>query len=499
LDKGEARRSAGGSAAISTDIAASPWSEAGLSVAVFDIGKTNVKLSVVRGEDGQVLETLSTPNVTLDGPPYRHCDLVGLEAWLMSSLGALSRRHRLEGLVACGHGSAGVLVDAHGPVMPMIDYEQPLPAAIADSYRRQADRFDVRGSAIMHGATHQARQLLWLEHDHRQAFDRARWYLGLPQYWAFRLCGVPVSEVTILAAQSHLWNAARAQFAPIVERRGWQRLMPPVVPSHRRIGTIRAELAARHDIPANLAILAGIHDSSANRYRYQAAGLDHAAVLSTGTWLVGLSAAFDPSGLREEIGMTMNADVSGTPVAGALVMGGREYDLVAGEARSAPVAADDIARIVAGQTFAVPSFGRDDGLFPGSAGRGHIVGPEPLTASQKRALALLYAALLTDACLAALDATGDVVLDGSFVREPLYGALVAALGPQRAVRYNLEADGIAAGAALLFTHETRHEPVAVTLRRPEPMAIDGLAAYRARWYALAQGADPAQLQSGDLA
>ena len=115
---------------------------------------------ILTGSFGGHVVAMEPPNVTLDGPPYRHCDLAGLEAWLMSSLGALSRRHRLEGLVACGHGSAGVLVDAHGPVMPMIDYEQPLPAAIVESYRRQADRFDVRGSAIMHGATHQARQLL---------------------------------------------------------------------------------------------------------------------------------------------------------------------------------------------------------------------------------------------------------------------------------------------------------------------------------------------------
>ena len=38
-----------------------------MAVAVFDIGKTNVKLSLVEG--GAIRRTLSAPNRTLPGPP----------------------------------------------------------------------------------------------------------------------------------------------------------------------------------------------------------------------------------------------------------------------------------------------------------------------------------------------------------------------------------------------------------------------------------------------
>ena len=86
-------------------------------VAVFDIGKTNVKLNVVTPQ-GEVLETLSTPNPSVDGPPYRHHDLSTLEEWLLTNLAALSRRHRLNTFVACGHGSGCVLVDDDGPSGP---------------------------------------------------------------------------------------------------------------------------------------------------------------------------------------------------------------------------------------------------------------------------------------------------------------------------------------------------------------------------------------------
>jgi len=55
------------------------------NVAVLDIGKTNVKLSAAT-RDGALLETVSTANVTRDGPPYRHPDLAGIEDWLFREL-----------------------------------------------------------------------------------------------------------------------------------------------------------------------------------------------------------------------------------------------------------------------------------------------------------------------------------------------------------------------------------------------------------------------------
>ena len=54
-------------------------------VAVLDIGKTNVKLSAA-DRDGTILETLSTPNRVHPGPPYRHHDVEGLEAWAVAAL-----------------------------------------------------------------------------------------------------------------------------------------------------------------------------------------------------------------------------------------------------------------------------------------------------------------------------------------------------------------------------------------------------------------------------
>ena len=186
------------------------------AVAVFDVGKTNVKLSA-SDADGRLLETLSTPNPSHSGPPYRHHDVLALEAWLLSGLSALGKRHDIDAIVTCAHGSGGILVDDHGPAMPMIDYEQEPPAAVDAEYRRVAGSFRERGSPVMLGAAHLARQMLWLEQDWPDEFAKARHFLATPQYWAWRLSGVAASEVTSLAAQWIATVAGSMRYDTLVE------------------------------------------------------------------------------------------------------------------------------------------------------------------------------------------------------------------------------------------------------------------------------------------
>ncbi len=461
------------------------------SIAVLDVGKSNVKLSAC-DMDGHVVETLTTPNPVRPGPPWRHHDLKALNAWVLDGLADLGTRHPLAHFVASGHGSGGVLVgddpDAggDGTVLPMVDYEQPLPEGLAEDYVPQAGGFLDRGSAVMMAATHTARQMFWAERERPEEFALARWCLGIPQYWAWRLTGVAVSEATILGAQSHLWNVALAQWSPIVAARGWGRLMPPFARASDDLGGVRAALRTR-GVP-DMRVHAGVHDSSANFHRYRAAGMEGFCVLSTGTWIVGLADRIDLSRLDEARGMTCNADVAGAPVGGALTMGGREYAAVAGDqAEGARVDADVLARIVARGTMALPSFGTNDGQFPGTAGCGRIVGPPPETAAEQHALAVLYVALLTLECGNRLDPDRLWVLDGSFLRDPAFAALVAALRPGRMTRVNAEGYGIAAGAAALCHPDRALPPPDLTEPRPLP-GLPDLTEYAALWRGLAEEA-----------
>ncbi|WP_104666149.1 FGGY family carbohydrate kinase [Ensifer adhaerens] len=463
------------------------------TVAVLDVGKTNVKLNAVTA-DGVVLETLGVANPVLPGPPWRHHDLESLGEWVFSSLAELGRRHPLQSFVAAGHGSGGVLVGddpdvAADAALPMIDYEQPVPEKVQLGYAPLSGSFFDRGSATMHSATHQARQLYWMQEHAPDAVAAARWYLGLPQYWAWRLSGVAASEASLLGAQSHLWNVAERRFSPIVGARGWRRLMPDLADAWQVLGELRPQLARRHGLPEGLAVLAGGHDSSLNHYRYHAAGLTDFIVVSTGTWIVAFSGRTPLERLDERRGMTLNSDVFGRPLGGVLTMGGREFSHVAGREPPEAAAPDDVVLgLIAKRTMAMPSFGDDDGLFPESAGRGRISGPPPETPVERKALALLYCALLTAECVEALGPGPLVVLDGSFLRDPLYARLVAALMPNRRVRFNLDAYGVASGAALLANEGRRQAPAPLSLADPGSVShlSPAVAVYASQWRARAR-------------
>ena len=454
-------------------------------VAVLDVGKTNVKLSVADA-DGLIRETLSTANLVLPAPPYRHHDVLALEEWAIGALRELGSRHAISAIVPCGHGSGGVLVDETGPAMPMIDYEDEPPAGVTARYRELVGGYRGRGTPIMLGASHAARQMLWLETGWPDVFARAKYFLGLPQYWAFRLSGVAASEFSMFGAQSHLWNVPARRFAPIVAACGWADKIPPLAPAWATLGTLKPDLVRRTGLPETTRVLCGIHDSSANFYRYQAAGLSGMTVVSTGTWIVALSDETPPEALDEARGMHCNADPFGNPLAGALCMGGREFFLVArDQPANARVDPSVLAALVARETHAVPFFGEEDGLLPGRSRRGYVSGPPPEGAAERRAIALLLAVLLTDLLLDALGSAGTVILDGTFVSDPLYPALVAALRPEQRIEFNLHGYGTAAGAALLAGHETRTAPAPLALQTPARLDMPGLPDYRARWRALA--------------
>ena len=428
-------------------------------IAVLDIGKTNLKL-LVASEDGWPLETHSIPNAANTSGPYLAYDLAGLEEWFLDALAKVSRRHAIGAVIATAHGCGAVLVDEDKPVLPMMDYDAVSPPAIDEAYARIAPTYREVFCGIGAGAMRLAKQLLWQEMAFPAEFARAKTYLTTAQFFAMRLGGRAASEISQLAAQGHIWDLCRHQPSSVMRQRGWAHLLPQRAPAGALLGTVSEAVAKRTGLARSTEILCGVHDSNANLFRYKAAGMADASILSTGTWMIGFQRDLDLDKLDATRAMVLNIDVDGENVPSTLTMTGREYDLIRkekGAADAAVLAA--LPTLVAQGTLALPSFIAEDGLFPGAAHRGRIIGPPPETPAEWQGLAVLYAAFSANRCLDALGSSKRIVIDGGFANNLPFARCLAALRPSQCVSVSQSRDGTALGAALLWRRFTRTLPV----------------------------------------
>jgi sugar (pentulose or hexulose) kinase len=442
-------------------------------IAVLDIGKTNLKL-LVASEDGWPLETHAIPNVASTAGPYLAYDLAGLEEWFLDTLGVVSRRHAIGAVIATAHGCGAVLVDGNTPVLPMMDYDAASPPAIDQAYARIAPAYAEVFCGIS-GAMRLGKQLLWQQSAHPIEFARAKTYLTTAQFFALRLGGRAASEISQLAAQSHIWDLVRHRPSSLMRKRGWNHLLPERIPAGAVLGTVSEAVARRTGLARSTEILCGVHDSNANLFRYKAAGMADASILSTGTWMIGFQRDLAADKLDATRAMVLNIDVDGENVPSTLIATGREYDLIRREHNAADAAVlAALPTLLAQGTLALPSFVGDDGLFPASAHRGRIIGPLPETPAEWQALAVLYAAFSANRCLDALGSSKRIVIDGGFAANLPFARCLAALRPSQSVSVSQSRDGTALGAALLWRRFSRTLPVSsVVLEAVTPLGEDG--------------------------
>ena len=446
---------------------------------VLDIGKTNAKLTLIDAA-GKTLAEARTPNTVRRVGAYPHHDTERIWGWMLGQLRELSTLAHIRAVVPVTHGATAALVDDAGLVLPVLDYEH-VPGDAVDAARYDALRppFEQSGSPLLPAGLNLGRQLDWLHAHFPAEFGRVRHVLMYPQYWAWRLCGVAASEVTSLGCHTDLWRPREGAWSSLVERHGWQGLFPPRRDAWARLGTLRPELVADTGLPEGCEIVCGIHDSNASLLRHlltlQRSG--PCTVLSTGTWVIAAALGSATKPLVEAQDMLANCNVFGDAVPCIRFMGGREFGAIAGE-QPAPFTAEDVERLIAQRTMALPCFAETGGPFAGQVGR--VQGPVPQTDAERAALATLYIVLMTDHCLAALGAAGRVVVEGAFTANPWFGPLLAGLVDGREVSVSDDSSGTTCGAWLLDAWGREPEAGAAPVGAWCP---SGWTAYRVAWRA----------------
>jgi sugar (pentulose or hexulose) kinase len=447
------------------------------SIVVFDIGKTHARLAVV-DSDGRVKEGPSRVNAVRDADGVRTLDVAGIEAWLIESLGVIAREARVAAIVPVAHGASAAYLRGAVLATPVLDYESELPPETLAAYRSLRDPFAHTLSPSLPMGLNLGAQLYWQENEQPALRGESTRIVPWPQYWAWWLSGVAVSEVTSLGCHTDLWSPEVRDYSDLAKRQSWHARFAPLRKAADVLGRIRPELAARTGLPPDCEILCGLHDS--NAALLAARGIDAVAgrefaLVSTGTWFVAFASGasswprLDP--LRDTLA---NVDVEGRPVPSARFMGGREYEAITGGDYAHAATLADAQAVVARGVTARPAFVAGSGPFP--AAKGEIVG-ELRTPSERASLASVQLALMTATSLDLIGARGSVVLEGRFATDAVFSAALASLLVPEPVLVSARADGIALGAARL-----RFPALRFASTRVAPLPFE-IGAYAAAWRA----------------
>ena len=120
-------------------------------IAVFDVGKTNAKLSLVDPALAREVWSVRRPNNVVEGTHGRELDVLAIEAWLIESLRVAPDRERIAVIVPIAHGAAAVLVDHDGEVLAAPDYEDSRFDEVAGCLRTPAGGSSRQVIAVVSG------------------------------------------------------------------------------------------------------------------------------------------------------------------------------------------------------------------------------------------------------------------------------------------------------------------------------------------------------------
>jgi L-fuculokinase len=409
------------------------------NLAVADFGKTHTRIKILSPQ-GKFLtgtEISSTAFKAADDS----LDVASLQQWCEDALTDLYWAQPFTHLVPVTHGATAVALREDGSALPVRDYEAAIDPALSADYDALRPAFDIAGSPALPAGLNLGRQLYAQQRTDAE-FRASSTLLTYPQYWTWLWSGAAGTDASSLGCHTDLWQPNQRDWSPLARDQGWDRKFAPLVRAGGVAGQLRPQLAQRIQARHPIDVHWGLHDSNAAL----AAFLDNDdafTLLSTGTWLVAFSVGSTAHALDTTRDNMWMVDVFERPVACARFMAGREREHIAGTAPLADRQA--LLAVLESGTMALPSFA-PGGPFPGSNGR--IVGPAPRTPAERAAVASLYIALMADATLDPIAATGPLIVEGPLADDYVALATLAALRPAQAL-YSTQAQCVVYGAARL--------------------------------------------------
>lgn len=409
------------------------------NLAVADFGKTHTRIKVL-SEQGKFLtgtEISSARFRAADGA----LDVIALQHWCEDALADLYWEQPFTHLMPVTHGATAVALTDDGIALPVRDYETPIDRQISNAYDARRTPFEDTGSPPLPAGLNLGRQL-YAQQCTDRAFAEAGTLLTYPQYWTWRWSGAAGSDVSSLGCHTDLWLPRQGTWSPLACEMGWNHKFPPLVRAGGIAGPLSWQMSRRIQARNLVDVHWGVHDSNAALAAFL--GMEEPfTLLSTGTWLVAFAVGSDAQNLDEKRDNLWMVDVFERPVACARFMAGRERECIAG---NAPLADHQtIMAVLKSGTFALPGFA-PGGPFPGL--KGAIIGKTPIPEAERAAVASLYIALMADATLDSIAATGPLIVEGPLAEDEITLTALASLRPAQPI-YSTTAPCVVRGAARL--------------------------------------------------
>lgn len=456
---------------------------------VLDIGKTVAKASLWDAT-GTMIARESRANESVATDYYRALDTGGIDRWFGKALSGFAAIGHIGAIVPVAHGAAAAILDKDGLAAPVMDYEAEIPPEIRAAYLGERDPDRETGSPAMDLGLNLGLQLYYLQRILPELFNADTMIVPWAQYWAYRLSGVAVCEVSSFGVHTDLWNPMQHCPSRMAIRMGWASRFAPFSMADDRVGRVAPEWAERCNLPDDVEIYTGIHDSNAALHAARAnpeIAAKGTTILSTGTWFVAMRSLagdqpFDIGKLPLDRGCLVNVDPGGRPVPTVLFMGGRELDLLnaGGNHRidtlaDQPALLEAAAHCLSSGAMILPT--QTLGKGPFTYHKGEWVN-RPSDAMQVTAAMALYVALVTDAALDLIGSENILVVDGRFGNAAVFTRALAALRGTTDMYTSSDENDVSLGALRLVRPDL---PKHGQYNRILPLDMP-IVEYRHRWH-----------------
>ncbi len=493
-----------------------------MNVAVIDVGKTNKKIHIY-DESLSLIDSRSRSFDSVEREGLLVFPSEAIEEWLFDNLGDLASRVGFDLVAITTHGATITAVREDGTLaLPIIDYTyEPGDEFHEEFYRLYGAPDDLQQSTAslpLPGLLNVAQTIHFFKTRYPVEWSETAHLLLYPQYLAYKLTGIPSSDVTYAACHGFLYDFASQGFCHVARQLdALDRLPQPVRLPGEILGVVDPEVAGRTGMLPTTRVLVGVHDSNSSLLPYLIKKTDEDFIVnSSGTWCVAMHPESSVDIQEDEIGKAVfyNASVFGEPVKTSILMGGQEFDthvtLLKERAGlgTLPEIPASLYEDVASQAseFILPAIVQGTGQFPDSKARiisGDLVYPfdaiqaggelPSLASDHARYIAVLNLSLAIQT-VTALSRVGlgpgvTVYTEGGFRNNPDYNALIAALVPEAIFRLSGMAEATSYGAALLGLAAAREiDPrelgglFELEQERVSPMQVPSLASYAAEFH-----------------